>query len=193
MRHEKKRGSLLRVKPEAPLSIHTVIYHQKRFLPKSSGWKADGLPHWVARAMLGCLDAANHTHGWGSGNLGTEEFNFIISSAFDSIAPRKRGFTAIRPHFFKCVNQKMSYGRDKTKVLWDDNQFYTPSKTKSSHLISTRGWRINKFTLLPSRHPSLSCRWFIAMKTRPLFFLKVMTASESWDAVCWLSQTERRG
>lgn len=68
----------------------------KEVSSKSSGWMADGLPYWVAWVMLGCLDAANH--GWGFSNSGTEKFNFIINSLIDSVALRKRGFTAIRTH-----------------------------------------------------------------------------------------------
>lgn len=60
MRHEKKRGSLLRVKPEAPFNMHTVIYHQKRLLPRKLDESLHGLPYWVAQAMLGCLDAGNY-------------------------------------------------------------------------------------------------------------------------------------
>lgn len=103
----------------------------KEVSSKNSGWKADGLPYWVAWVMLGCLDAANH--GWGFSNSGTEVFNFIINSLFDSVALRKRGFTAIRPHYWSkggmgvkgrgptlpltlmmCVNKKQSFTRQTT-------------------------------------------------------------------------------
>lgn len=88
MRHgKKKRGSLLGVKPKAPFSIHTVVYHQKRFLPR----KKKQNTQWMKGAFP--LDAANH--GWGFRSAEAEEFNFIFSFVFDSIAHRKRGFTAI--------------------------------------------------------------------------------------------------
>lgn len=50
-------------------------------------------PRCLTHAMLGFLDAANH--GWGFRSSGAEEFNFIFSFVFDSIAQRKRGFMAI--------------------------------------------------------------------------------------------------
>lgn len=51
-------------------------------------------PRCLPHAMLGFLDAANH--GWGFRSAEAEEFNFIFGFVFDSIAHRKRGFTAIR-------------------------------------------------------------------------------------------------
>lgn len=90
----KKRGSLLRVKPEAPFSMHTVIYHQKRFLPRKVNERLMGFPTgllWPCRASrILEITVTGET-------LGDRRVPLIISSAFGSTAPRKRGFTAVSP------------------------------------------------------------------------------------------------
>lgn len=121
----------------------------KEVASKKCVWKADGLPYWVARAMLGCLDAGSQSRATqGFSNSGTEEFNFIISSTFDSAAPRDgriyghkstssiehRKARAIKQRgptppltLMKCVNQKRL-----PIVVYDENQFDTPSKRKTA-------------------------------------------------------------
>ncbi len=50
MRHgKKKRGFLFRVKAEAPFSMHTVIYHQKRLLPRRVDERLMGNPTGLLR------------------------------------------------------------------------------------------------------------------------------------------------
>lgn len=99
---KKKRGSLLRVRPEAPFSVHTVIYHQKRLLPRKLDERLMGFPTgllgpcWAAWILE--ITVMGGVRG-GFSHLGIEEFSHIINSAVDSIAPWKRGFTAISPRF----------------------------------------------------------------------------------------------
>lgn len=121
----------------------------KEVASKKSGWKADGLPYWVAQAMLRCLDAGNHSHGRHEdlATVGNREFNPIMSCTLDSVAHRKRGFTTIsplstgrhgqlreRPHFAinadeVCESKNLLWERS-PEVLRDENQFDTPSRRK---------------------------------------------------------------